>query len=245
MPRAQLAERFSALWQRLGADDSAGVAAAGERLLDLYAQPHRAYHNLTHLEDVLAKLDWAQSELSFRGHFAGLAPITIAKMFDTIELALFYHDVIYDAASKDNEKKSRDMMLSDATSFGLAKAIADDAARLINMTAHHNLSKSPNEKIKMDERIMADCDLAILGASPANFKKYDAGIRLEYAHVPDPIYAVERAKILRKFLEMPRLFKTTSFELTYGKAARRNLTAALTPQSPPILGRIKKFLFGG
>lgn len=246
MQNAPLAERFQALWQRLGADDGAGVAAAGARLLTLYAEPTRAYHNQTHLEDVLSKLDWAQNALSHRGHLVGLAPSTISKMFDTIELALFYHDAIYDATSRDNERRSRDLMLNDTASLGLPKSISDNAARLINITQHHNLSKGLREKIKLDERIMADCDLAILGAHPAVFKKYEAGIRAEYSHVPDALYAVERAKVLRKFLEMPRLFRTIPFNLAYEKAARRNLTEALARHAPaPLLGRIKRFLFKG
>lgn len=240
MQNAPLAERFQSLWQRLGAEDGAGVAAAGARLLALYAEPARAYHNQTHLEDVLAKLDWAQSALMQSGEISGLDGTERRRLFDTIELALFYHDAVYDAKSKDNEAQSREMMKRDATAFGINNALIADAARLIDLTAHHSTAA------RLDEKIMADCDLAILGAAPEEFKKYDTAIRTEYAHVPAPLYAAGRAKVLQGFLDTPQLFKTRAFADNFDAAARRNLAAALTPPAPaPLLGRIKRFLFKG
>lgn len=237
MQNAPLAERFQSVWQRLGAEDGAGVAAAGARLLALYAEPARAYHNQTHLEDVLAKLDWAQSTLMQSGELSGLDGTERRRLFDTIELALFYHDAVYDAKAKDNEAQSREMMKRDAAAFGINNALIADAARLIDLTAHHGTAA------RLDEKIMADCDLAILGAAPEGFKKYDAAIRAEYAHVPAPLYAAGRAKVLQGFLDTPQLFKTRAFADNFDAAARRNLSAALTPA--PLLGRIKRFLFKG
>lgn len=240
MQNAPLAERFQALWQRLGADDGAGVAVAGARLLTLYAEPTRAYHNQTHLEDVLSKLDWAQNALMQSGELSRLDGTERRRLFDTIELALFYHDAVYDAKAKDNEAQSREMMKHDAAAFNIDASLIADAARLIDLTAHHGTAA------RMDEKIMADCDLAILGATPAGFKKYDIAIRAEYAHVPAPLYAAGRAKVLQGFLDTPQLFKTRAFADNFDAAARRNLAAALTPPAPaPLLGRIKRFLFKG
>ncbi|HRJ66341.1 MAG TPA: hypothetical protein PLW48_04325 [Alphaproteobacteria bacterium] len=240
MQNAPLVERFQSLWQRLGAEDGAGVAAAGARLLALYAAPARAYHNQTHLEDVLAKLDWAQSALVHSGELSGLDSTARRRLFDTLALALFYHDAVYDAKAKDNEAQSREMMKRDAAAFGINNALIADAARLIDLTAHHGAAA------RLDEKIMADCDLAILGAAPEGFKKYDAAIRTEYAHVPAPLYAAGRAKVLQGFLDTPQLFKTRAFADSFDAAARRNLAAALTPPAPaPLLGRIKRFLFKG
>lgn len=220
--KGSLHGRYTALWQRLGVTHT-GVAAAGERLLTLYQDPARAYHNLTHLDDVLSKLDWSKDALQKSGALAALDVAARQKMFDTIELALFYHDAIYDARAKDNEAQSRGLMQRDAAQFGLDAPIAADAARLIDLTAHHGQAQT------LDEKIMADCDLAILGAAPEAFKKYDAEIRREYAHVPAPLYAAGRAKALRGFLQTPELFKTAAFAEAYDAAARRNLAAALAP----------------
>jgi len=214
--------RFAALWQRLGVSHPE-VAAAGGRLLARYDDPARAYHNRMHLADVLSKLDWAKDSLGKSKDLSGLDAAAQQRMFDTIELALFYHDAVYDARAKDNEAQSRDLMRRDAEIFGLDLTIIADAARLIDLTARHGDAALP------DEKIMADCDLAILGADEATFKKYDAGIRREYAHIPAPLYAAGRAKVLRGFLETPQLFKTAAFA-AYDAPARRNLAAALAPK---------------
>lgn len=217
---ASLHSRYAVLWQSLGVSRPE-VAAAGTRLLALYNDPARAYHNLAHLEDVLSKLDWAKEALGKNSEISGLDTAARQRMFDTIELALFYHDAVYDPRAKNNEAQSRDLMRRDAESFGLDLTVMADAARLIDLTAHHAQAHL------LDEKIMADCDLAILGADEDTFKKYDAAIRREYAHVPAPLYAAGRAKVLRGFLEAPRLFKTAAFTDCYESAARRNLTTAL------------------
>ncbi|MDP2207110.1 MAG: metal-dependent phosphohydrolase [Alphaproteobacteria bacterium] len=219
-----LPARFAVLWQRLGVSHP-DVAAAGARLIVLYSDPARAYHNQTHLQDVLDKLDWAKDALGESGELDSLDTAARQRMFDTIELALFYHDAVYDARAKDNEAQSRDLMRRDAQALGLDPAVIAAAARLIDLTAHHEQAQS------LDERIMADCDLAILGADETTFKKYDNDIRREYAHVPAPLYAAGRAKVLHGFLQTPQLFKTAAFAVRYDAPARRNLRAALAPQS--------------
>jgi predicted metal-dependent HD superfamily phosphohydrolase len=233
-PAYFLPARYTELWQRLGVSHP-DIATAGERLLTLYSDPARTYHNTAHLADVLAKLDWAKDALDKTGELAGLGATARQKMFDTIELALFYHDAVYDAHAKDNEAQSRDLIQRDAAAFGLDPAITKDAARLIDLTAHHGQAQA------LDEKIMADCDLAILGAAPEAFKKYDDGIRREYAHVPAPLYAAGRAKVLRGFLDAPPLFKTAAFAAQYDAPARRNLAHAV--QAPSPMARIRAFLF--
>jgi predicted metal-dependent HD superfamily phosphohydrolase len=225
--------RYTALWQRLGVSHP-DVAAAGARLLTLYADPARAYHNQTHLQDVLEKLDWAKNALDQSGELQGLTPPLRQRMFDTIELALFYHDAVYDARAKDNEAQSRELMRRDAQILGLDPAMIADAARLIDLTAQHG------QAAQLDEKIMADCDLAILGAAESTFKKYDDNIRREYAHVPAPLYAAGRAKVLRGFLDTPALFKTAAFAAQYDAPARRNLGAALAPV--PFWQRLRRFV---
>ena len=54
--------------------------AWGERILELYSQPHRAYHNLTHLQHCLRELEEARS---------------LAQNPVDLEVALWFHDAIY------------------------------------------------------------------------------------------------------------------------------------------------------
>lgn len=229
-----LTARFIDLWQGMGVNHP-DLAAAANALILRYEDPKRAYHNRTHLEDVLQKLDWAKTALQESGELQELDSAARLRMFQTIELALWYHDAIYDAKAKSNEAKSRDLMKRDAERYHLVPAFVSDAARLIDLTAHHSRAD------KLYECIMVDCDLAILGADKQAFKKYDDGIRREYAHVPDTLYKPGRAKVLRHFLNQSPIFKTKAFASRYEQTARQNLAQALRPASP--IARIKSLIF--
>jgi predicted metal-dependent HD superfamily phosphohydrolase len=76
-------------------------------------------------------------------------------------------------------------------------------------------------------RLLCDIDLAILGQSEEEFDRYDQGIRLEYAWVPDIIYRRERATVLRGLLEREPLYATPFFRERFERPARANLRRAL------------------
>lgn len=219
----QLMNRFEQLWERLGVTHI-GVASSGFDLALGYNEKHRAYHNVDHLKDVLQKLDWAKTALEKTGEVAHLHPAQKQRLFDIIEMALWYHDVVYDAKAKDNEAQSRDLFLKHASRLGLDPQVQKDVARLIDLTAQHTKAST------LDERIMTDCDLAILGAPAAAFKKYDDGIRKEYVHVPEDIYNAVRPQVLATFLNQSEIFKTKAFRASFEDAARKNLSAAIAPQ---------------
>ena len=72
-----------------------------------------------------------------------------------------------------------------------------------------------------------DLDLAVLGGAPAEFDRYQAGIRAEYAHVSEADYAVGRAAVLTRFLDRPTIFTTATYGDRYEAAARRQLRTAI------------------
>ncbi len=225
--------RFQQLLSRLGAS-SPGLDDSAAKLLAAYSAPSRHYHSAAHLADVLEKLDWAKTALQESGELGMMTPVEAAKMFDVIELALWYHDAVYDAKAKDNEALSRDWFLADAKKFGLGDDIARDVAALIDLTAHHKEART------LPECIMTDCDLAILGAAPAAFKAYDDNIRKEYAHVPELVYGPARKNVMAGFLNQPFIFKTEAFRKLYEDAAKRNLAPAAQPVKQRIVDWFKK-----
>jgi predicted metal-dependent HD superfamily phosphohydrolase len=214
--------RWRNLWKRLGVDTPA-VAGTGGAVLGSYEKMGRHYHNGAHLEDVLQKLDWAKEALEASGELEGLSLPEKQKLFDTIELALWYHDVVYDARRHDNEEKSRELFLAHAQEYGLPEDFQRAVAGLIDLTRHHKDAKT------LPERILADCDLSILGAPPPEFERYDENIRKEYAHVPGPAYKRARREVLKGFLDQPEIFRTKAFRGAYEAAARGNLEKAVKP----------------
>ncbi len=231
-----LRQRWDAFWRDANITPQKAHDDAFNDIIAGYGGDGRPYHNLDHLRDVLQKLDWAKEALVKTGELSGLNDHETTTMFRAIEIALWYHDVVYDATRKDNEEQSRELFLKHAGHLGLDETTTALAAHLIDITAHHKDAKT------LAERIMTDCDLAVLGASAAAFKIYDDNIRREYSHYDDDIYAVGRAQALGGFLKQEKIFKTDAFHQVYEEAAKNNLcqrlglsckTGSATKPNPP------------
>ena len=157
-----------------------------------YAEPHRRYHTMEHIEHCLREFDPRQ-----------------AREPEAVELAIWFHDAVYDTRRSDNEERSAAWLLE-------LMPEAKRAAELILVTKHHRASTP-------DEALLVDVDLAILGQPGDVFDRYERRIREEYAWVPGILFRHKRAKILRGFLERPFIYGTEHFRAKYEAAARANL----------------------
>ncbi|MFC4426829.1 phosphohydrolase [Deinococcus navajonensis] len=171
--------------------------------LPFYAQPERAYHNAAHVRDLLLALG------------------TRGVLNPELALAVWGHDLIYDPQASDNEARSADEFDRWLTAQGAPEGLRTQVRTLILVTRH---VAAPEGR---DAALLADADLAILGAKPAHFANYDAAIRREYAHVPECRYRQGRLGVLRQFLARERLFATPEFEALEHQA-RQNLRAAIS-----------------
>lgn len=185
-----------------------------------YASPPRAYHDESHVREVLRHYDevaagpgWAQP--------------------DEVRLAVLYHDAIYVPGRKDNERLSARFAEAQIRQW-LPGAAVDTArvATLIELTARHgqfapeDFSDTP---VDSDTRHFLDCDMAILGAAPAVFDAYDRAIATEYrSHVPGWLFRTNRRRFLKALLGRPRIFLSDFFHARYDAAARSNLRRAIT-----------------
>lgn len=197
-------ERWSRLWRRLGAD--LRDAALYEQLIAAYATPTRFYHNEQHLSECLHHFDSA-AHLMPRRH--------------EVELALYFHDAVYDARRADNEARSAAWAQQAIAKARLPDMLGAYVATLILLTDH---SAPPVDE---ESALLLDIDLAILGAEPVRFAQYCAQIRQEYAWVPWPIYRQKRAAVLRHFLDRPSIYYSKHFREQFEGRARSNLANAL------------------
>lgn len=113
--------------------------------------------------------------------------------------------------------------LDSAFPWIVAVSVCRRVSRLILATAHA-AGRAPRS---LDARLVADIDLAVLGAPPAEFDAYERGIRAEYAWVPPEAYREGRGRVLRAFLRRRRIYRTESFEDRLGSCARENLQRAM------------------
>ena len=197
-------DRWTDVWQRLGA--ASADRGTFERLMACYAKPQRHYHTLRHLDECLDQLD------ALRG--AAVRPAEV-------ELALWFHDAVYDTRRHDNEARSvqwaRDAMHAARVQDAVAQRVHD----LIMVTRH---DAQPHD---LDAKVMVDVDLSILGAITERFDEYERQIRAEYAWVPGVVFRATRRKLLQGFLARPSIFNTAPFVAAYEGRARANLQRAL------------------
>ncbi len=196
--------RFGRLWERLGAQGDSDPSF--ERLAEAYGGTGRAYHTMAHILDCLARLDEAG------------AP---QERSETVEAAIWFHDVVYDARRSDNEDRSADWAARILGGARTPPAVVDRVAGLIRMTAHTAPASDP------EGALVCDIDLSILGRDPREFDEYQRRIREEYAWVPAPLYRAGRTRVLTRFLDRDRIYLTPYFHDRYESAARENLRRAL------------------
>ena len=196
-------EAWSALWRRLGARSD--PAPAHGEIHHAYSEPHRHYHTLEHIAHALGRFDGIRSRV-------GAA--------DAAELALWLHDFVYDPRAKDNEARSAAYARRLLAERGVAPAVGEQVTDLIMATCHARPPDAP------DARYVVDADLSILGAPVADFDRYERQVRQEYAFVSEPDWRAGRARILRVFLDRPRIFLTPEFAALEAPA-RANLERSL------------------
>lgn len=201
--------RWRLLWPKLGAAHP--PPGAYDSLLLAWREPQRRYHTLEHLDECLSAFEEVE---------------TLAEQPGEIELALWYHDAVHDTASDTNELKSAYLAERAMTLAGCDRDAIGRVRSMILATRHHARPQST------DEALLLDIDLAILGATPARFDRYDADIREEYHAIPWSKYVAGRRQVLRGFLERPRLYYTGHFHDLLDQTARVNLSRALKRLRP-------------
>jgi predicted metal-dependent HD superfamily phosphohydrolase len=172
-----------------------------EALQSAYKKPGRYYHTATHVAECL-------HQAKRYGH--------LATSLEEIEVAIWFHDAVYDTQRNDNEEKSAEWAERELSSLG---ARVESIARISEMMLATRTHSSTN----LDTLLLIDIDLGILGAEPAIFEHYDQAIRREYSWVPEPDYRAGRIKVLSSFLERPAIFQTSEINVQYEVRARENL----------------------
>jgi predicted metal-dependent HD superfamily phosphohydrolase len=177
-----------------------------EQLQRFYSEPHRRYHNAQHIVECLTEFDSARH---------------LARDPVAVELAIWFHDAIYDPRSADNEEQSAELAKQFITQTRNEKTLPDSIVRLVLATKQHDSS------LDQDAPLMVDIDLSIFGQSPERFSKYETDIRAEYAWVAEDIFRTKRAEILERFLGREQIYNTEHFFGKYEEQSRTNLAVSV------------------
>ncbi|MDH3690359.1 MAG: hypothetical protein OEU36_12850 [Gammaproteobacteria bacterium] len=200
-------ERFVALWRRcMISTRQIDPSDLYQDLVTRYSEPNRRYHNCDHISHCLSQFDLARD---------------LMDNSDAVEMAMWFHDAVYDLHAKDNELQSAELFRNNAVDLINPEFIAR-VCELVLITRHVDPPGSE------DEKYVVDIDLSSFGLPHAEFKRDSDAIRQEYAHIPDKEFYSNRAKFMQSLADQPTLYHTEFFRERYESTAQANLSRALT-----------------
>lgn len=172
-----------------------------------YRQPHRGYHDVGHLDELLA-----------------LAREHTPDLDEAEQLAVLFHDAVYvpGAPRGDNERLSALLMHATVATLEVGGVDLDRAGRIIEATTH--AAPPPEEAARV-----CDLDLWRLAAPWEDFQRHALGIRHEYLHLQasEAAFWAARNAFYESMLAKPRLFATDTFVDRFEDVARANMRRAL------------------
>jgi predicted metal-dependent HD superfamily phosphohydrolase len=166
-------------------------------IASMYSHPSRHYHTLDHIFYMFNQLD----------KLPGTVPVYLY-------LAIWFHDIVYDAKRSDNEDQSSFMLFNMQEENPLSSIDVNDinlACMFIERTKTHTVQETCPHDVKYNLQLFLDLDLSILCSSPEIYDKYRKDVALEYFYVDN--YEQARIAFLQDFLERKRgrIFFTEHF----------------------------------
>jgi predicted metal-dependent HD superfamily phosphohydrolase len=201
--------RLIAAWHTLASPYHCRATRTGylDPMLKRYREPHRHYHTLEHIGEMLAIIDEHRERL---------------LEYEPLAFATWFHDIVYDPRASDNEERSAALARRTMPRLMISGWITLRAVALIEATKDH---VPPDASF--DAALFIDADLAILGAEPERYRRYARDIRLEYAHLTDDAYAAGRRAVLEGYLQRDVIYRTDVMRERLEEQARANIAAEL------------------
>lgn len=198
-----LHSRWNGLCQRLNIPDA---QSSFENIVKHYSEPHRFYHNLNHLYNCFQEFDLIT---------------TLLDNPESVELALWYHDLIHSLGQSGNEENSAQIAKVFCQSQNFSDYFAKQVENHILATKHTTISRHH------DSQYLSDIDMAILGQSTDPFDIYESQICQEYSSIYLPVeYRKRRTVFLETILKHP-IYVTKFFHDRYEQTARQNIKSLI------------------
>ncbi len=195
--------RFKSLWDRCANSSAAdrGAEIYGQ-LKARYMEPHRRYHTPVHIAHCLNQFDLAREHMD--------EP-------DAVEMAIWFHDVIYESKSTDNELKSAELFTELAGS-NVSAEFNSRVRDLIMVTVHRQLPETG------DEKFVVDIDLSSFGLPWDRFLKDSEGVREEFPHLSDREFYPGQKVFMESLISRKNFCFTKFFRDRHEDTARDNIS---------------------
>lgn len=194
-------QRFKSLWNRCKTGDGVDADEVYEELREHYSESGRHYHTPKHIEHCLAQFDLVADEL---------------EVADAVEMALWFHDLIFDLDANDNELQSarRFMELAGDSMQSEFKTRVRD---LILATAPPRMPKTK------DEKFMLDIDLSSFGLPWKDMLRDSIAVRKESPQLTDAEFFPGQRAFLESLVNREHFYFTEFFRSRIEDSARRNI----------------------
>jgi len=147
-------------------------------LLAMWNESHRAYHTLTHLNDLIDQINENKSKYS-------------EKEYEKLIIASLFHDCVYDPMRNDNEEKSAEFFLSCCQE---KNQDIMDVKQMIIDTKTHESTTPLSEKFN-------ELDMNVVERDFDELLKWESGIFFEYSGYGKDAYKSGRLKFLESLLD--------------------------------------------
>ena len=222
MNRQATNHRFEAIWNRTCAQGQAAADGAqivnsdksegngiGHALFERYAESDRYYHTIEHIDYCLEMFDQVKDQCTNP---------------DAVELAIWFHDAIYEFPVDNNERLSAEYFLEVSDGKlpeNLRKVVFDQ----VIVTDH----RSP--PADHDQKLLIDIDLSSFGRPWERFLTDGVNVRLEMDYLDDSEFYPRQITFMRQLLNRAHFYATEWFQQNYEQTARENLKRYLSSLS--------------
>ncbi len=199
-------QRFIALWAAAGASSGQDKPRRLFRAIEKhYGETHRRYHTADHIRHCLTQVDLIPDDYPHRV---------------AVELAIWFHDVIYRIGDPDNERNSAEWFKEQADG-DLPRDIVERVYRMIIATEHRE------PPVTLDVAYVVDIDLSSFGLPYDEFVVDSRLVRSESTHLAEAEFLAGQREFLCKLLARDRIFVSDLFNGLYEARARRNIQMSL------------------
>lgn len=199
------------------------LAAACADLVARWQSPERHYHALSHVSDLLSRLESLIEET----HEPAL-----------VRLAAWYHGIVFSTVEEDEYTRrggehineSASFAMQHLTSLGVPGEKAGRVAHLIRALRSSEprsvTETSMMTAIDIDELALRDAHLGSLADEPQRYKRYLELLKAEYSHLRPEDFYLARRNVVEHLLARKPLF-CTPLASAWETRARQNLVAEL------------------
>lgn len=196
-------QRFTTLWNRSRTTGGTGADADDvyDEVYAYYSESGRHYHTPKHIEHCLTQFDLATD---------GMDDV------DAVEMAIWFHDLIFDVSADDNELKSAQRFVELAND-SMAPEFKAKVFDLIMATA------PPRQPKTSDQGFMLDIDLSSFGLPWDEFVRDSTAVREESPQLSDAEFFPGQRAFLESLVNRSHFYFTDFFRSRIEETARSNI----------------------